>query len=345
MKENSPFTMIDTAKQKDGGMGMKMDYEQLLSVLRGHKIYIQTHNYPDPDAVASGFGLQKFLAHHDIESVICYDGTIEKLNTKMMLDVFHIESYHISELKNLTEEDFIVLVDSQKSNSNITNLTGEEVACIDHHPTFVLVEYRYKDIRTVGACATLIAEYFKESGTPLDSDIATALIYGIRIDTNNLTRGVTQLDIDMYSYLFPYLDQERLNKLNNSALELRDLQAYGAAFENIKIYNNIGFAMIPFDCPDALIAMVADFILSLDVVQFTVVYSKRKDGLKVSCRSELSYLDAGQIIRKALEGIGTGGGHATMAGGFIPSTPARNDYLTRFEIEKRFIDACENPPS
>ncbi len=322
-----------------------MDYKQLLSVLRGHKIYIQTHNYPDPDAVSSGFGLQKFLAYHGIESVICYDGTIEKLSTKMMLDVFHIESYHISELKDLTDDDFIVLVDSQKSNSNITDMTGEEVACIDHHPTFIPVEYRYKDIRTVGACATLIAQYFKESGTPMDSDIATALIYGMRIDTNNLIRGMTQLDVDMYAYLFPYLDQERLNTLNNSSLELRDLQAYGAAFENIKIYNNIGFASIPFDCPDALIAMVADFILSLDVVQFTVVYSKRKDGLKVSVRSELSYLDAGQIIHKALEGIGTGGGHSTMAGGFIPNESIENDYQARFEIEKRFINVCKNPPT
>lgn len=39
---------------------------------------------------------------------------------------------------------------------------GEEVACIDHHPSFVPMEYRYRDIRPTGACATIIARYYQE---------------------------------------------------------------------------------------------------------------------------------------------------------------------------------------
>ena len=58
-----------------------MDWKRLVDLLKGHKVYIQTHNYPDPDAMASALGLQVFLRYHGVESTLCYDGTREKLST------------------------------------------------------------------------------------------------------------------------------------------------------------------------------------------------------------------------------------------------------------------------
>lgn len=318
-----------------------MDWKKLIELLKGHKVYIQTHNYPDPDAMSSGLGLQVFLRYHGIESTMCYAGTIEKLNTKRMLEVFEFEIFNINDIPDMQPEDYIITVDAQKFNANITDFIGDEVACIDHHPTYIACDYKYSDIRIVGACATLIAEYFKVSGTPIDSNTATALLYGLRVDTNNLTRAITELDIEMYGYLYHYIDSDKMLAMNRSTMELADLQAYGAAIQNIKVFNNIGFAEIPFDCPDALIAMVSDFILDLDVVEFAVIYAVREDGLKFSVRSELQSLDAGQIVAKAMEGIGNGGGHACMAGGFIPaSNIEKMGHLKRYEIEQRFIRAC-----
>lgn len=318
-----------------------MDWKKLIELLKGHKVYIQTHNYPDPDAMASGLGLQVFLRHHGIASTMCYDGTIEKLNTKRMLEVFDFEIYNIEDIQDMQPEDYIVTVDAQKFNANITDFIGDEVACIDHHPTYVECDYKYKDIRMAGACATLIAEYFKESQTPMDSNTATALLFGIQIDTNNLTRGVTPLDIEIFAYLYDYVDADKLSSMSNCSMELKDLRAYGAAIQNIKIYDNIGFAEIPFDCPDGLIAMVSDFILDLDVVEFAIVYAYREDGLKFSVRSELTSLDAGQIVAEALAEIGSGGGHASMAGGFIPAENIEKlGHLYDDEIEKRFVMVC-----
>ncbi|MCM1496270.1 MAG: DHHA1 domain-containing protein [Bacteroides sp.] len=318
-----------------------MDWKKLIELLKGHKVYIQTHNYPDPDAIASGLGLQVFLRHHGVESTMCYDGTIEKLNTRRMMEVFDFEIYNIEDIPDMKPEDYIVTVDAQKFNANITDFIGDEVACIDHHPTYVECDYKYKDIRLVGACATLIAEYFKVSGTPMDSNTATALLFGIQIDTNNLTRGVTPLDIDIFAYLYEYVDADKLSSMSNCAMELKDLRAYGAAIQNIRIYENIGFAEIPFDCPDGLIAMVSDFILDLDVVDFAIVYAYREDGLKFSVRSNLSTLNAGQIVAEAMAGIGSGGGHASMAGGFVPAENIEKlGHMYDDEIEKRFVTVC-----
>ena len=61
---------------------------QLVELLKGHKSYIQTHNYPDPDAIASAYGLQYFLQQHGINALICYDCAAEKLSTKKMFEVF-----------------------------------------------------------------------------------------------------------------------------------------------------------------------------------------------------------------------------------------------------------------
>ncbi len=319
-----------------------MDWKKLVEILKGHKVYIQTHNYPDPDAMASGLGLQVFLKQHGVESTMCYDGKIEKLSTKRMLDVFQFEIYNIEDILDMSATDYIVTVDAQKFNANITDFIGNEVACIDHHPTFIQCEYQYKDIRLVGACATLVAQYFKESGTPIDSNTATALLYGMKIDTDSWSRGVTLLDIQMFEYLFPYIDEEKMKLMNKSSMELKDLRAYGAAIQNIRLYDNIGFAEIPFNCPDALVGMVSDFILDLDVVEFAVVYAKREDGLKFSIRSELKYLNAGEITAKALNGIGTGGGHAAMAGGFVPIEMVEKfGYLYDDEIQQRFVTVCK----
>ena len=37
------------------------DLKKLVTLCQGHPVYIQTHNFPDPDAIASAYGLQKLL--------------------------------------------------------------------------------------------------------------------------------------------------------------------------------------------------------------------------------------------------------------------------------------------
>ena len=293
-------------------------HKKLIDLCKGKKIYIQTHNFPDPDAIASAFGLQKIFAHFGIESILCYEGKIDKLSVRKMTEVFQIEIVSYEEIRgDMHTDDWIICVDAQKNGGNIVDFVGEEVACIDHHPTYEKAQYIYEDIRITGSCATLISEYFQKLNVPMDTDTATALLYGMRMDTLQFSRGVTSLDIEMFSYLFPKIDQRKLDYLEKNNLEFRDLKAYGAAIENIVIYGKVGFAAIPFSCPNALIAIVSDFILSLDEVEVAVIYSHREDGVKFSVRSEMSKVHAGHLAKKALDGIGNGGGHAGMSGGLI----------------------------
>lgn len=317
-----------------------MKPEDLIELLRNHTVFIQTHNFPDPDALASAFGLQNFLKYYGVRSTLCYYGRIDKLSTKRMLTTFGIEIFSKEELTDMKQDDFIINIDSQKYNANVMDLIGEEVACIDHHPTFIEVDYLYKDVRIVGACASLIADYYVKCNVPIDENTATALCYGIKMDTADFTRGVTDLDVSMFAYLYKHADREKFSAMFTNTMEFNDLKAYGAAIESIQIFEQTGFAYIPFECPDALVAMISDFILSLNVVNVAVVYAVRDNGLKFSVRSELKEVNAGKITFEALKDIGSGGGHQAMAGGSIDKDKMAELGLDiHNRIRKLFLDA------
>ncbi len=315
---------------------------KILSCENGERIYIQTHNYPDPDAIASAFGLQKLLEYFGIRSVICHDGTAEKLAAQAMIKNFGIEMVSIHELTDMKETDKIITVDSQKYNANLTDIIGDEIACIDHHPTSQKCDYLYRDVRIAGACASIIAEYYFDNHVESEQNVASALVYGMKMDTADFSRGLTQLDVEMYAKLFPYADNSMLDRMKINTLEFADLKAYGSAIENIQVFGNVGYACVPFACGDGLVAMISDFILALDIIEFSVVYDVRDDGYKFSVRSELPYVHAGKVTSEALSSVGSGGGHARMAGGFVESAKLpEEDSLRNHEIRRLFERALK----
>ena len=317
----------------------KVGFEGLIEYIRGKRVFIQTHNFPDPDAIGSGFGLQALLKSYDIESCLCYVGQIDRVNTKKMTELCHIDIFSVDALPyEMREHDPIICIDSQKGGGNIRDLIGNEIACIDHHPLIEGEAFIYRDVQKTGSCATIITQYYKELGITPDVYTATALLYGLKMDTMNFTRGVTQDDIRAFSYLYDLASDDIITSLTMNNMEFSDLQAYGAAIENIFVYDRVGFAGIPFACPDAQIAVVADFILGLDEVDVAVVYAYRDDGIKFSVRSETVSVDAGKTIAGALADIGSGGGHSFMAGGFIPKEHIQKlgDYPDN-EIRDRFL--------
>jgi len=290
---------------------------ELVTLLKGHRVFIQTHNFPDPDAIASAFGLQVLLGKFNIPTTICHHGNIERTATANMVSEFGISMTTDKDLKDMKPDDYIITVDSQKGNANILDLVGDEIACIDHHPVFnETASYKYKDIRIVGSCATIIADYYRLYNIDMPQDVATALLYGLKMDTKDFNRGVTELDVEIYKYLFPKANNQQIRRFQSGVIQYDELEAFVDSMKNIDIYNGVAFAFLNFSCADAFVATVSDFILNLDVVNFCVVYSRKENGFKFSVRSELDELNAGQIVLAALKDVGSGGGHKSMAGGF-----------------------------
>lgn len=315
--------------------------DKLVSILSSNHVFIQTHNFPDPDAISSAFGLQKLLKTRGIDATICYKGKIDRHNTIKMLEFFHIEAFDVDSLTNIAPNDEVVLIDAQKGNGNTSDIIGNEVASIDHHPSSMQTKYKFSDIRqSVGACASIIASYYHENGIEMDEDVAEAMLFGIQIDTADMTRGVSKLDLDMFYELFQKTNRKRINLLASEVLQLDDLKAFASAIESIKIVNHIGFANTGKNCPEALIATIADFMLEIVDVKVALMYSIKENGVKVSVRgTKSSGCNVGRAIIETLRGIGTGGGHSEMAGGFVPfesTNKDENDIV--IIIKQRFTD-------
>ncbi len=316
------------------------NFEQLLEHINREHVYIQPHNFPDADAVASAYGLQKLLEYKGISSTICYMGRIDRYSIDRLREEMGIELCHAEEFNGTMQaDDEVILVDSQKGNSNIADIIGEEIICIDHHPKNDICEYRFEDIRPeVGACSTIIAQYFYENHIIMDNKVATALTFGIKMDTDGFSRGISKLDLEMVYRMYDKCDQDLIHILNNSNLYFEDLLAYSTAIKSIKVYGHISFADAGADCPEALIASVSDFMLALVEVIFSVVYSQKTGGIKISVRSEMPELDAGNVIAEALAGIGNGGGHAAMAGGFIRFEGSKEEgHMLMETVKERFL--------
>lgn len=313
-------------------------FQELLQCIQTKHVYIQTHNYPDPDALASAKGLQYLLKKKGIDSTICYKGQIDKFNTLQMIELLHIDIHAENEI-SLTEVDEIILVDCQKGNTNVKDFTGTEIACIDHHKLQATDCYRFFDIQShLGSCSTIITTYFIENNIRLNKELATLLLYGLKMDTANLTRSVTDIDVDMFSLLFKLSDKDILTKLDSNSIKLHDLNAYAKAIEDLRVYNEVGFANIGNDCSEAIIGTLADFILTLHEVHFSMVYSYRDGGLKFSVRSDESKYDSATIIKQALKGYGDGGGHTCMAAGFIPNISYEEALNLAAVIEDRVLE-------
>ena len=98
--------------------------------------------------------------------------------------------------------------------------------------------------------------------------------------------------MEMMYRMFDACDQDVIHLLENSNLYFEDLMAYSRAISSIEVFENISFADTGENCPEALIASVSDFMLALVEVTFSVVYSRKEEGIKISVRSEGPSLDA-----------------------------------------------------
>lgn len=316
--------------------------QDLLSMLKTGMVYIRTHNFPDPDAIASAYGLNFLLKIHGIESIICFTGQINRYNTQKMIDLLEIPFMAFENIPSINEEDHIIYIDAQLANANVQKEQNfSNIHCIDHHPIYEHSDYLYSDIRPeYGSCSTIIGEYFLENEIPFTTQISTALIYGLKIDTANLSRGVSKADLDVFYDLYWNCDLDLLQALEHNTLMVPDLHAYSTAIQSLDIQGNYCFADAGSNCQEALIATICDFLISLAEIELAIVYSVKKEGIKISVRSGDSCYHSGEVCNHALQEIGSGGGHLRMAGGFVPFTEDKEHNKNLLEtLKQRFKEA------
>ncbi len=301
-------------------------------------VYIQPHNFPDHDAIASAFGLQYIFKQFDIPSQIVYGGLLQRGSLIRLIKDLSIDLKHVDDCK-MDESDKVVIVDGCKGNKNVTDLIGDEVAIIDHHMFKEVEDVEFSDIRTdYGACASVIASYFEELNLAIPKDVATLFMIAIHIDTQNFLRGISKYDLDTYHTCFLVADVQYVDMISRNNLVIEDLSKYKELIENTQYHGRIAFCYFSEGCSQNLLGILADHVLTLMEIDFVVLCAKNDQKINFSLRSEVLEWDASSVIQEVLEGIGFGGGHAEMAGGVIHD-------ISNCDIEsiqKKFISILGN---
>jgi nanoRNase/pAp phosphatase (c-di-AMP/oligoRNAs hydrolase) len=302
-------------------------------------VLIQTHDYPDLDAVAAAWGLSELLCHYGYTSKIIYRGRIRSISLLAMVRELAIPMTRIHDaMEDLEAEAPLICVDGDPANTNFQHFGGKLLAVIDHHPSETASSCAFYDVRNwYGSCATIVADYWHEQGLPLTRNCATALLMGIQMDTDFLGRRVSPEDLAALNRLFFDADWEFGTRIIKSALSVEDLPAILAAVENGRICGKLYYTNIRMDCSSELISIMADFFLRLKEIDVSVIVESGGGFYHVSVRSRPGTVCAGDFVRIALDGLGKAGGHAHMAGGIIKAS----DYPGDESLFKRFARAYD----
>lgn len=310
-------------------------FNELVSLLRNEeKVYIQTHNFPDPDAIASAFGLQYLLGKYGISSEIIYDGQLQSNPVERMISELNITISHNSEFE-ISGEEKIIIIDGCKGNKNVTGLKGIEIGIIDHHNSTSSEDVPFLDIRTdYGSCSSIISLYAKEAGIELSRNAATALAIGLHVDTDSFSRGVNFKDLEAYMFLFEKVEHSLVGSILRNNIFQEELELYRKALKDVVLYKEFAFYCFDDFCSQNLLGILADFFLSVEEIDFVALCAKGKDKVSVSVRSEKLEWNAALILEGIVKGLGQSGGHDTMAGAIIEDVYS----FSEKELYKRFIE-------
>ncbi len=283
---------------------------------------IIVHPDPDPDALASALAMRALLRRDPDTTPIVTLGEMTRPENRRMAELLGMRVTVVTEaeLKKLT---CLIAVDHQPS--TFADVATECLAVIDHHPVEKFIQYRFDDVRPrYGATATIMTEYIRaDDEKRMDEPLATALLYGIKTDTDSLTRGVSPPDVHAYAYLLARADIALLRKLERPSYKAETARAYGEALAHLSVDGDVAVAFLgrlPDDDTHILVE-VADFCMALEEITWSVAAGIVGEQIVLTVRNlGGGDVGAGDLARELAGKEGSGGGHATMARARVPLT-------------------------
>lgn len=353
--DNLVETIEDGAKEAARQNHGRPRGRQLLSSLKNaRRILVSCHRYPDPDALGSAAALVYLLRDRlphvaggggegqtptppTVEFAVQGDvgGGINSAFTRhARLDLSPWDDARLIDRSRADAYDAVVLCDVQPSFPN-SPLPVEVTAARDGpFPTAIVDHHRargrrprakFVDIRTdVGATASIVFSYFMELDVEVPPDLAATMLYAIESDLAGAAGQPSDLDNAALSSLTLRADTRKLYRMRHVSLPQHYFVSYANALANAMVYDRVLFTHIGRITSLEKPAIIADFLLRYEGIDWAIVtacHGEGNDGrperLIVSARAGKLDLSAGEAVRKAMTGLGDGGGHRTKAGGVV----------------------------
>ena len=311
---------------------------------------IIVQNTPDPDAIAAAAALREIAnVRHEISCSIGHSGAVWRAENLALLRYLGLKTRTLTDL-DLDRFDRLCMVDAQPGAGNVTFDASIRLdVVIDHHPIRRETRSaRFTDIRSrYGATSTILYEYLKTARIEIPTPVATAMVYGIRSDTQDLGRESTKADLEAFLDLYPSANARALGRIVQASLPRSYFSKLRIALDKATVYGNRIVSFLGhLDSPE-MVAEAADLLLRAEEVDWAMCLGVIDGWLHLSLRTTDRKRHAGRVARNLGGRRGFGGGHQALAAAQLPlPATTTNDRQIRSlvrGITKRFLKATGSP--
>jgi nanoRNase/pAp phosphatase (c-di-AMP/oligoRNAs hydrolase) len=318
----------------------------LLDVVEpGERVLVCTHDNPDPDSIASAFALGRLLeAKKGAPFTLAFGGVLGRAENRTMVRLLKLPLVPIHRV-DLNDYDVVGLLDTQPEVSNhpltAERVEGKKMICIDHHPARPLSgDAEFADVGgRYGATSTLLTRYLHEAGVEPDRELATALFYGIKSDTRDLGREVSEDDVWAYSHLVPMTDMPVVSSIEHPPLPRAYFTVLGKAIERAKVFGDVAACDLGRVYVPDLVPEVADKLVSAEGIRWAIVVGEYDQHIFCSLRVADRRCSAGKLVREVIKTYPNAGagGHGSMAGAKVPYSEGTTSPRGRTRARRKFL--------
>jgi len=315
--------------------------QQTLDRHQGERQLIVLQDFPDPDALSCAWAYKLIAQQYSIQADIVYAGTLSHQENIALVKLAGVPAQRWTpqavKNKDLSTYQGCVLVDNQGTTSQLLDLIHQRelpiTVVVDHHSQQGELCAEFEDIRShICATATIFTQYLQAGLLPLESSnpqhvkCATALMHGLRADTDGLRQAKGE-DFRAAAYLSQFYDPQLLTSILQAARSKRVMDVIERSLRNRMVQNSVsiaGVGYLRYEDRDA-IPQAADFLVTEDNVHTAVVYGilhdedKDLEVVEGSLRTSKITLDPDEFLKEAFGQDAQGrffGGGRSQAGGF-----------------------------
>ena len=271
----------------------------------------------DPDSLACALAIKRLLRYRVKSVTIVHPNEISRLNNVEMVNRLRIplERFHTIKLADFSKR---VMVDSQPNHlPEFENIHFD--AIIDHHPISNDWNATYVDIRpNYGAASSMLVEYLRAASIKPSVSMATAMFYGIKVDTQDFEKEARLSDAISFRYLFDIANRNLVRKFELTDLRRSELRYFSMALAELKFSKGRYYCHVgKVRSPDVLV-IIADFLSHVADIDWVLVSGIHNDKLVVIFRCDGYRKSAGKLAQRAFGHLGSAGGHKGAARAEVP---------------------------
>lgn len=299
---------------------------------------------PDPDCLGAASGFAVLLKQvYGLSSKIFHLGEISHPQNRSMKNILHI-TLHDGNDFNIEDFSATVVLDTDLESTGFkTDMFTKVDVRIDHHTMERDEAPTLLDVRPVGATCSIIWDYLNNFDISLDdySDVATAMILGIKTDTLDFTSAnSSDLDMEAYRALLPYVNKEALARVTKFPLPKEVFELEALAYEN---RNERGTTLVSFigeltSHSRDMISTIADRFARMAGVSTVVIMAIIDGHLQASVRNEDARVDISDLCAKVFGKKFAGSKPEGGAGGARLPLEKSFQYINNKEVKDKVIE-------